>query len=350
MKIWELFLIGFCALPFIGQAQNDKSSMGPTSPSADGSRDFRITSSVRVPLRGALFGRAKCDGEEDIYLRLIDAEASEKHQDYLTLPIRKLRPDGTIAGSFSVTGVSPRLGLMDFFVTHNGGIFGVGHGDPPVYVVSFSEGSSPPKVVRLETDHFVPYQIAVFKTGEFLVSGIHGPHNRTPYTAVFDASGKPIKTIYEPEDEDARKRAEAGEPGFRPDYMVFGNLFVVRGDVVLGSDGNAYLLRAGSTALIYVISSTGQVLRKLSVEAPSSGLTAERLQSLSGRLAIAFLQKGMNQGVIQVVDYQGRSIATIPNEDPRTYPGHMACFGSQGFAFLQTDDDKGLHINRTLPQ
>jgi hypothetical protein len=167
---------------------------------------------------------------------------------------------------------------------------------------------------------------------------------------VFDANGKLIRSIYEPEDEDAKKRAELGEAGFKPEFTDYGNDFVTHGDAAVGADGSVYLLRAGSKGLIYVISDNGSVLRKLSIESPSTGLVATRLKSLPGRLAVVFLQKGMNQGVIQVVDYDGRSLNTYTPNDSRMYPGLMGCFDNRGFTFLAVGNDGDLHIHRAEPK
>jgi hypothetical protein len=213
-----------------------------------------------------------------------------------------------------------------------------------VYVVSYSSDGSLRSKAKLDAEFFVPYQIAVFPSGELLVSGINGPYNRTPVTAVFTADGKLIKQIYEPEDEDGRKRADAGEAGFRPADMESSNDFVVRGDAELGSDGNVYLLRAGSPALIYVISAKGEIQRKLRIPSPDSGLTAERLKSAPGSLAISFLRPGMNTGTIEVVDFKGRHVATLASSDQRMYPGLLGCYSPKGFTFLSLEEGGNVRI------
>lgn len=203
-------------------------------------------------------------------------------------------------------------------------------------------------MMRLETDFFIPYHLAVFQSGEILVSGILGPENRSPYTAVFAPDGKMIRSIYEPEDEDARKRAESGEVGFRPDSTEFGNTFVIRGDAALGSDGNAYLLR--STGQIYVISHTGQVIRKFHVQPNVAGLVADRLNSFPGKLAVAFLEKGMNKGMIEIVDYEGTILNIHSSDDSRIYAGHLGCSTNQEFTFLGTDSTERLQIHKAEPK
>ena len=331
------------------QAQEVRPTAKRSPTSASGA--LRVSTSAVVPFSGAIAGKARCDDEGNVYARLVDKETS-KNAYASTLPLQKIKRDGTMVTSHSAREISPDLRVTDFFVSGDGKVFEAARSDSEgnVYVVSSFSGTSPRKALRLETDFFIPYQIAVFKTGEFLLSGILGPHNRTPFTAVFDSTGKVIGKIYESEDEDARKRAEAGEADFRPDSTDYGNDFVTHGDAALGSDGNVYLLRAGPRGLIYVISNTGQVLRKLSVASPSSGLIAKRLKSLPGKLAVVFLQKQMNQGVIHIIDYKGQPIADYATDDSRMYPGLMGCYDSQGFTFLAVDDDGGIHVHRAEPE
>lgn len=219
-----------------------------------------------------------------------------------------------------------------------------------VYVISYSSDGLVRSKSRLQTEFFVPYKVAVFPSGEVLVSGIHGEHNYTPFTAVYRPGGTLIKEVYEPEDEDSRNRAEAGEPGFRPDNMESSNDFVVRGDAALGSDGNVYLLRASSPALIYVISHNGQVVRKLRIASPDASLVAGELKSAPGRLAISFLRKGTNAGLIQVVDYEGRRIATYVPNDKRMNPGLLSCFSPKRFTFVSMEAGGNLGLNTAVPK
>jgi len=324
----------------------------PPQPVVRASAALQVTAEVKTSLAGGLAGRVRCDAEGDIYFRPTDAETPGKYHPISALPIRKLRSDGTLAGSFSLADAAHGLLAVDFFVTADGTVYQAARSesDHAVYVVSYSPDGALQSKVRLDGDFFIPYQIAVFKSGEVLISGINGPYNRTPSTAVYGANGKLIREIYEPEDEDARKRAQAGEPGFRPDNIDSSNDFVVRGDAALGSDGNVYLLRAASPALIFVISPKGEVVRKLRIEPPESGLWAGRLKSAPGTLAISFLQKGTNVGVIEVVDYLGNPTGIYAASDARIYAGLLGCYSPKRFTFLSLAAGDGLHLNTAEPK
>jgi hypothetical protein len=320
------------------------------SPSPSGT--LQITMEAKTPFMGGLAGRAQCDDEGNIYFRPTDDETAVKYHPISALPIRKVKPDGGLGVSFSISDAAPGLLSVDFFVTGDGMVYQVARSesDRAVYIVSYSPDGSLRSKSRLEAEFFVPYKVAVFRSGELLVSGIHGSYNRTPFTAVYSGAGKLIREIYEPEDEDSRKRAEAGEPGFRPDSMESSNDFVVRGDALLGSDGNVYLLRAASPALIYVISPKGEIVRKLRVASPDSGLSAERLRSAPGMLAISFLRKGRNTGMIEVVDYEGHQVATYAPNDSRMHPGLLGCYSQKGFTFLSLAEGENLRLTTAQPK
>jgi hypothetical protein len=201
-----------------------------------------------------------------------------------------------------------------------------------VYVVAFAQDGSVKAKTKLDTRTDVdPWHVAVFESGRLLISGLSGEHNRTPYTAVFDASGKLVKQIYEPEDEDARSKAVLGESEFTYDGQT-GNSFVMAGDVTLGADGNAYLLRGGPAPLVYVISPTGQVIRKMQIGVPGFGLPFPSIKSYQGKLAIGLATWGhIEVGVTNLDGVASESYRLDSNE---TDVLELACYDSRGFTFI----------------
>lgn len=350
MKSRSILVTALCFAPLLTTLSQDKGTGARTTSVAPPT--LVVTAEMKTPFAGGLAGRAKCDSDGNIYLRPTDAEASMKYHPISALPIRKLRPDGSLAGSFGIADTSPGLLAVDFFVAADGKVYQAARSDSEqaVYIVSYSPEGLVRSKVRLEGEFFIPYEIVVFGTGEFLVSGIHGSYNWTPFTAVYGGNGKLIKEIYEPEDEDARKRAEEGEAGFRPESMESSNDFVVRGDAALGSDGNAYLLRAASPALIYVISPKGEIVRKLRIPSPESGLSAGTLRPAPGLLAIGFLENGKNTGAIRVVDYSGGLVVTYTSGDRRIYPGLLACYRPERLTFLSLENGDNMRLNTAEPK
>jgi hypothetical protein len=200
-----------------------------------------------------------------------------------------------------------------------------------VYIVKFAKDGSVKSTVKLEADPRLvdPWQLAVFKAGEYLLSGLTGKDHRTPYTAVFETNGKLVKEIYEPEDEEARLKAETG------------NRFVGFGDVAAGSDGNVYLLRGTSPALVYVVSPAGQVVRKLHIDTGSPDFVAGDIKLHAGRLAIGF--NGPNN-LVMVTDLEGRTIASYAVDRHKPDWPALACYDGEGFTFVTAYAEKELYL------
>ncbi len=129
------------------------------------------------------------------------------------LAIQKITPDGERSRNFKVSDAGPGIDAMDFYVTGTGKVYEeawdrLGR----IHVLEYLADGTLQSNVILDTEPPVfPYQIAVFESGEWLVSGLHGRDLFTPFTAVFDSEGKLIKKIYETEDEDSRKKSRGWE-------------------------------------------------------------------------------------------------------------------------------------------
>lgn len=340
----RVLLVGTMMVASIVLQAEDRKPTAATSTIVADAR-LQLKSTTKLSLKGSVFGKIRCDDNGNLFIRptnLADSNQDRKS----SLPVLKITSSGSRAGEYRVTDISPNFKVIDFFVSGDGEVFQAARSDEEldIYVISYPANSEA-KAVRLETEYFIPYQIAVFRTGDFLLSGVRGDHDRTPYTAVFDAKGRLIKTIYEAEDDDAQRRAEKGEANYKPDNSNYGNYFVTHGDAALGSDGNVYLLRAGQDALIYVISNKGEVVRKLRVVSPRGGLVAQRLKSKSGQLAISFLAKGMTTGAIVISDYDGQVLSTLPSSDPHMLPGLFGCYDSKNLRFMSFDENNQLQIH-----
>jgi hypothetical protein len=231
-------------------------------------------------------------------------------------PIWKISPDGKPVESFRVLDAfqDPQargeVNGKGVFVTADGKVFQTADSQGEVFVVEFApDGSVKAKTKLATASHTQSWILAVFTSGEYLLTATTGEDNLTPFTAVFAANGKLVKKIYEPEDEEARQKASPADWQSRPIGSIGGSDFVRRGDVTAGSDGNVYLLhRTASPALVYVISPAGEVLRKLRIDAGDSELLARSIKFYAGRLAIEF-DRGFHfdthQNLIKVTDLQG---------------------------------------------
>jgi hypothetical protein len=289
---------------------------------------------------------ATCDDDGNIYSRPFDVESGPQQ---LQVPIQKITPEAKPAGSFPVAPVQTRT----FFVRDRKVYVPIGSGKGETHVAEIGPDGSLKSEVKLQLTKSIDiWHLAVFQSGEYLVvgtSGMVGNESRIPFAAVFAADGRLVKTIYEPEDEDAHQKAEGGDQKYSTPNA--GNLFVMLdADVAVGSDNNAYLLHGISPALIYAISPSGNVVRKIKFS--GNDLDATSIKSYKGRLAIAFSRSGkLPQNLIEVIDFQGNPLASYEIHEPAGNPDFiLACYGQNGFTLIPRLG--GAHpylITATLP-
>ncbi len=155
---------------------------------------------------------------------------------------------------------------------------------------------------------------------------------------MYAADGRLVKEIYEPEDEEARQKAEVGDTEYVGVGGNMGNRFVSLGDVAAGSDGNVYLLRRtppGSPTLIYVISPAGEVVRKLRIDTGDADLVARGIRSYDGRLAIGLGRRThTDQYQVKVIDFRGNPIASYVGPLIGDDTLALACYSSEGFTMI----------------
>ena len=300
---------------------------------------------------------AMCDDSGNIYVRPFDPDKVVELAS-VRAPIQRITSEATIAARFSVTELPGGGGTTTYFVSR-GKVYVPAGSVGDLQVVAFEPDGAVKSRTKLEVkDFFDVRHMGVFNSGEYLLVGTTGtltgtsPKLKTPVTVVFAADGSLLKTIHEPEDEDAHQKAEQGDTDFVPCCVDSGNLFVLNADISAGSDGNLYLLHGGPSALVYAISPAGNVLRKFRVSGGSPATKPCAIRSYGDRLAIEF-QRADNSDVnlISIVDFAGNPIAKYEVQDstPNTDP-ILACYGSNGFTLVpRWVGDKPYFLTAKLP-
>jgi hypothetical protein len=311
--------------------------------------NLKATAKVEVPMshRASLLGPPTCDGAGNVYVRQLDAETSKSPTGASQLPILEMTPTGALKGNFRVTDAFPgEVFGTGAYVNREGGVYQAAMVGDEVYVIQFAQDGSVKARKKLETGsrHFTSLShLAVFDSGEYLLVGETGKTGHVPFTAVFAADGRLVKEIYEPEDDEAQKKAEIGDT----QYVGLGNMgndFVSMGDVAVGSDGNAYLLHGTSPTLIYVISPAGEVVRKLRISAEDPDLVARSIKAYGGRLAIGFVQSSDAGISIRAIDLKGNPIADYRMDAVGTYSLALACYGSEGLTLVPYFAETKLYL------
>ncbi|MGA8737050.1 MAG: hypothetical protein WB558_24255 [Terriglobales bacterium] len=299
MKVMVYILLAML-VPVEICAQNAASSNAPpetVAAQAASSPSLHVIANVRSQFLGTNFGQVVCDANGNVYARKYDV--SVYGSAFERAPVQEIGADGRLSVSFGVPDALPDASVSDFFVASDGRVYllaSAREAEPPgygAYVLRFAANGALESKIRVDTEErFSPVHIGVFKSGEILITGRQGKMNYAPFTGVFSSTGGLIKTIFEPEDEDLRLRAQAGDEDVLA-HSNFGNEAVDLGSVAAGSDGNMYVMRRTSPALIYVISSRGSMVRKLHVSADDPAMFPRALEPFAGGLVVMFGRRGM---------------------------------------------------------
>jgi len=129
-----------------------------------------------------------------------------------------------------------------------GGVARLVWANKAMYLALFNAHGQLQTRTKLDPPSFVPYGIAVFRSGELLVSGLEHVHSVRAlssskiFIALYDKDGHLQKRLSLSEDPQIEAAAEIGDARYARGPM-FGNDAVSYGRVRLGEDGNAYLMR-----------------------------------------------------------------------------------------------------------
>jgi hypothetical protein len=187
---------------------------------------------------------------------------------------------------------------------------------------------------------FFPTQIAVFPTGEILMSGLQGHPGYRTSTAIYHPAGHLIKQFVLPGDAEVERGIESGNPQ-SASLVQSQKKAVSRSVAVNGDDGLVYLMRGASPAPVYAISATGEVMRQLSVAVPTPTGLPQAIRVAKNRLAMSFYPDcdpqatslschGMGYTVVNATTGQRLANYVTTDEDH----GLMACYAPDPDRFL----------------
>jgi hypothetical protein len=225
--------------------------------------------------------------------------------------------------------------------------------DPPSLSIFSAEGKLKSRV-KLDPPAIIPYQLAVFPSGDSLISGLERSHSRRSlgayksFTGIYDKNGHLQKRLSPPEDAEIDADAERGDSRYAHGPM-FGNMAVSFGQGRLADDGNVYLMLRTSPATVYVISPSGDVLHTLSIEPADRGQMPFDMQIGGGRIVVEFSLscsadhcEGANFAVADALTGQKLS----DYADDKSLGGVFGCYSAkpERFTFLTVGDDNKLRM------
>jgi hypothetical protein len=315
----------------------------------------------------ASVGPPSCDAEGNLY------EQGTGPQDVGPWPeLVKISPEGRVVARFSVGSIPDkevREAGSNFHTVDTWGrlylLVPVTNDNPTrkkdedkVFIVRFEKEGKFEGVARLKVSGFLPYQLAVFPTGEYVLTGLRRNDLMSRfsevYTAIFDSRGALVKELALPEDIslDSVKASADPETLTRPDgkYRALEQA-ALYGNILIGPDGNAYLVRASRSPLLYVLSAYGTVVRRMVLEPPGEGLWPVNAYLAGGRLLIPFAKRsGMGLGTELYSLYDAQSGDHLVDYRPSPgLAGAFECYTPDRFTFTGIEPDGRMSLIQAKP-
>jgi hypothetical protein len=298
---------------------------------------------------GAFMSPSKCDADGNLYIRKLAMDRP------LHGPVVKIDQDGKRTALFDPSAFSQlKLDRADAFSpAFDGGIYQIAQSGilkPSIYVLHFSSDGSPSSPTLLDAD-FEVYTFAAFANGNFLVSGVkRDVQNKNDrgrnFTAVFSADGRELAQLSFEEPQQSAK-VRAGKAKINDVEKLAPPLDLA--DAEVGSDGNLYVVRFSSPAVVYVIAPTGKIMKTIKVASPLPGASPSAFHVSGNRLAISFWSEE-TQTVVVADAQTGRKIASYA--DATDAGPSFACYSANEgvFTFLKLGEGNELEVIRAEAQ
>jgi hypothetical protein len=333
----------------------------------------------RIPLRldkvvpvaglqgGAIIDPVKCDSAGNIYARFDQPKA-------FVAPVIKITADGERKAVFSLEGAKDweEGEFYDFAAQPDGGMYLLaarrGKGREIQHaILSFDEEGKfryaiPLKVLLTSVD-----QLAVFPSGEFLITGWNKAENSATGNQESQANKRPHVEarllVLSQNGELQRPVSLAGDfegapvGRSKPKPLLMQESSISLGRTAIGDSGEIFLKFRTATPEVYALLPRATVVRRIDVAPPSEESQALNIWFASGTgLVVQFAERrpqgrGFNTAlsVISIVD---------PQTGERLYDyqvtgdigGVFACYAPKGFLFLWTDQEGRLNLRRAVPR
>jgi hypothetical protein len=323
---------------------------------------LRVSSTMNVvsEMGGAFKSGAKCDADGNLYIRKFARDRG------LLGPAVKIDAHGKRTALFDPAAYAQlELDRADWFSpAPDGGLYMIAQSGilkPIIYVLHFSSDGAPLSSVRLDADLEV-YAFAAFAEGNLLVSGVRrdvlnkNDHGRN-FTAVFSDDGRELAQLTFPKTSRPPRVGAKSDGQLKSGQKESANdaeqavPALDLADAEVGSDGNLYVMRGSSPALVYVIAPSGQIIKALKIAGPAAGVVPYGFHVSGNRLALSFWNEASESQMMVVADAQtGRKIASYV--DASGLGTSFACYSADDsvFTFLKLGEGNTLELIRAEPE
>jgi hypothetical protein len=275
-----------------------------------------------------------CDEQERLYIKLFEPAGSG-----MKGPLFRLSSQGVVEAKFDTSGEL----INRYAARPDGGVIMIHSDASGQFIDNFAPNGTRESSVVLERPPvpFSPSQLAVFSSGEILLSGYQHPSYKAA-TAIFDPKGRLVKQLVLDGDVVIEAAMASDTRAQQQNNNAIGWSMAITGD-----DGLVYLMRATSPVTVYAISPAGEVVHQIVVRAPSDKAAPPYdfgIRVAENRLVVQF-----SRTAYTVVDAAtGEQLATY---EPDTDGGQIACFAASPDRFLIFSQSKhGLDLVEAGPK
>ena len=273
-----------------------------------------------------------CDDQERLYIKLFEAGPG------MNGPLFRLSSTGAVEAKFDTSGAL----INRYAARPDGGVIMIHSDGSGKFIDNFAPDGTRESSVALERPPvpFFPSQLAVFNSGEILLSGLQYRPGYKAATAIFDPRGRLVKQVVLDGDVVIENAIANDTRAQQQNTSAIDTSVAITGD-----DGLVYLMRA--TCTVYAISSAGEVVHQIVVRAPSGKASAHcglaGIRVAKNRLAVQW------RNAYTVVDATtGEQLATYESGEEA---GPIACFAADPDRFLIYSQNKhGLDIVEAEPK
>jgi hypothetical protein len=289
-----------------------------------------------------------CDEQGRFYVTLITAGPG------MLGPLFRLSSKGVAEAEFDTSGEL----INRYAVRPDGGVIMVRMAEGKKTIDNFGPDGTRESSVYPETPPipFFPSQLAVFPSGEILISGSQYRPAYRASTAIYDPAGHLVKQIALDGDTEIEREIEAGDAKDTRAQQEHTEA-VDRSVAITGDDGLVYLMRATSPVSVYAISDGGDVARKIVVSAPTGTASPDfGIRVVKNRLVVQFRRACDSRSDSQcrsssyaVVDATtGKRLAAYEADEKAA--GTMACYAPDPDRFFIFSNRPSLDIVEAGPK
>jgi hypothetical protein len=302
-------------------------------------------------LPGNLALPTACDEQGRLYVKLI------KPGPGMVGPLFRLSTKGVAEAEFDTSEAV----INRYAVRPGGGVIMLRMSGGKKLIDSFASDGTRESSVPLDRAPipFFPSQLAVFHSGEILLSGLQyrqGPGYKAS-TAIYDPAGHLVKQLGLDGDREIERKIDVGD-GNDAALQQGHSEAVDKSVAITADDGLVYLMRATSPPSVYAISVSGDVVHKIVVEAPTVTATPTfGIRVVKNRLVVQFRRScddtadpdSCRSSAYAVVDATtGKRLAAY--EADKEAAGTMACYAPDPDRFLIFSGGHGLDIVSAEPK